>query len=146
MPATGRFYVCARCRVQVIVCRRCDRGQIYCDGDCALAARQSSVREAARRYQRSRNGRLAHAERMRRYRTRLNKVTHQGSAAAAADALLQAPPTTSAKATTPGIARRLPAHCHFCHRACSALVRLGPLRTRVFQHVRTAIDLTGHDP
>jgi hypothetical protein len=129
MPATGRFYVCARCRVQVIVCRRCDRGQIYCDGDCALAARQSSVREAARRY-----------------RTRLNNVTHQGSAAAAADALLQAPPTTSAKATTPGIARRLPAHCHFCHRACSALVRLGPLRTRVFQHVRTAIDLTGHDP
>lgn len=99
-----------------------------------------------RRYQRSRNGRLAHAERMRRYRTRLNKVTHQGSAAAAADALLQAPPTTSAKATTPGIARRLPAHCQFCQRACSALVRLGPLRTRVFQHVRTAIDITGHDP
>jgi hypothetical protein len=83
MPATGRLYVCARCRVQVIVCCRCDRGQIYCDGDCSLAARQSSVQEASR-YQRSRNARLAHAERMRRYRTRLNSVTHQGSAAAAA--------------------------------------------------------------
>ena len=146
MPATGRQFVRARCRARIIVCRRCDRGQIYCDGDCSLAARQSSLREAGRRYQHSRNGRLAHAERMRRYRTRLNKVTHQGSAAAAADALLQATPTTSAKATTPGIARRLPAHCHFCQRACSALVRLGPLRTRVFRHVRTATNFTGHDP
>lgn len=146
MPASGRFFVCVRCRVQVIVCRRCDRGQIYCDGDCSLVARQSSIREAGRRYQRSRNGRLAHAERMRRYRGRLNKVTHQGSAAPAADALLQATPTTSAKATTPGIARRLPAHCHFCHRACSALVRLGPLRGRVFLNVRSAMHNTGHDP
>jgi hypothetical protein len=140
-------FTCAR----VAGCRSsfaagCDRGQIYCDGDCSLAARQSSVREAGRRYQRSRKERLAHAERMRRHRTRLNKVTHQGSAAAAADALLQATSTTSAKATTPGIARRLPAHCHFCQRACSALVRLGPLRTRVFQHVRTATNFTGHDP
>jgi hypothetical protein len=146
MPASGRFFVCVRCRVQVIVCRRCDRGQIYCDGDCSLVARQSSIREAGRRYQRSRNGRLAHAERMRRYRGRLNKVTHQGSAAPAADALLQATPTTSAKATTPGIARRLPAHCHFCHRACSALVRLGQLRGRVFLNVRSAMHNTGHDP
>jgi hypothetical protein len=146
MPATGRFYVCARCRVQVIVCRRCDRGQIYCDGDCALAARRNSVQEAGRRYQRSRHGRLAHAERMRRYRALRNKVTHQGSAAAAADALLLANPTTSTKATTPDTDRRLPARCHFCHRACSALVRLGPLRTRVFHHVRTATDLTGNDP
>jgi len=104
------------------------------------------IREAGRRYQRSRNGRLAHAERMRRYRSRLNKVTHQGSAAPAAAALLQATPTTSAKATTPGIARRFPAHCHFCQRACSALVRLGALRGRVFLNVRSAIHNTGHDP
>jgi hypothetical protein len=93
-----------------------------------------------------RNGRLAQAEPIRRYRTRLNKVTDQSSAAAAADALLLANPTTSTKATTPDTDRRLPARCHFCHRACSALVRLGPLRTRVFHHVRTATDLTGNDP
>jgi hypothetical protein len=26
----GRFFLCARCRAQVLVCRRCDRGQTYC--------------------------------------------------------------------------------------------------------------------
>ena len=105
MPATGRLFVCARCRAQVIVCRRCDRGQIYCDGDCSELSRQASVREAGQRYQRSRHGRFAHAERMRRYRSRQNKVTHQGSAVAAADALLAPTSTTSAaKATAPDIA------------------------------------------
>ena len=85
MPAAGRLFVCARCRAQVIVCRRCDRGQIYCDGDCSQVARQASMREAAQRYQRSRHGRFAHAERMRRYRSRQNKVTHHGSAVPTAE-------------------------------------------------------------
>ena len=146
MPATGRFYVCARCRAQVVICRYCDRGQIYCDGDCSGAARQNGVREAGSRYQRSRNGRLAHAERMRRYRARLNKVTHQGSPSAAAGALLQANPATAAKATAPDIRRRLPAQCHFCQRACSTLVRLGALHGRVPQYVRTTTDITGEEP
>ncbi len=80
MPASDRLFVCARCRAQVIVCRRCDRGQIYCNSGCAQVSRQASLREAAQRYQRSRHGRFAHAERMRRYRSRQNKVTHHGSA------------------------------------------------------------------
>ena len=61
MPATGRLFACVRCRAQVIVCRRCDRGQIYCDGDCAQVSRQASLREAAQRYQRSRHGRRSAA-------------------------------------------------------------------------------------
>ena len=147
MPATGRLFVCARCRVQVIVCRRCDRGQIYCDGDCSQLARQANLREAAQRYRRSRHGRLAHAERMRRYRSRQNKVTHHGSASPAADALL-APTSTTSAATTPVsiTAAPVPEHCHFCQCVCSAFVRLGPLRRRVFRDVCIPTHFTGHDP
>lgn len=146
MPATGRLFVCAHCRAQVIVCRRCDRGQIYCNGGCSQAARRASLREAAQRYQRSRRGRLAHAERMRRYRCRQKKVTHQGSAAQAADALLPLTLTTPARAPAPaGASTPVPEHCHFCHCAYSGFVRLGPLRRRVFRDVRTT-DRTGHDP
>jgi hypothetical protein len=131
MPATGRFYVCARCRVQVNLCRRCDRGQISRDGDSWPLARTAFWRPGDD-INCSRNGRLAHAERMRRYRSRLDKVTHRGSAAPAADVLLQAAPTTSAAATTSVTARRLPAHCHFCQRAYPVFVCIGPLRGRVF--------------
>jgi hypothetical protein len=62
--------VCARCRAQVLLCSRCDRGQRYCGLACSRAARQDSQREAARRYQGSRAGRMAHAERSRRWRQR----------------------------------------------------------------------------
>ncbi len=147
MPASGRLFVCARCRAQVIVCRRCDRGQIYCDGDCSRASRQASLHEAAQRYQRSRHGRFAHAERMRRYRSRQNKVTHHGSAVPAADALLASTSTTSAAtAPVPTTATSLPERCHFCHCVCSGFVRIGPLRRRVFRDVRTATHCTGNDP
>jgi hypothetical protein len=46
----------------------CDRGQVYCTGDCAKKARRQSMREAGRRYQASKKGQLAHAARQRRYR------------------------------------------------------------------------------
>ena len=84
----ARFFLCARCRTQVVICCRCDRGQIYCAGDCAQEARRRSRREAGRRYQRSRDGRFAHAERNRRYRVRRKNVTHQGSPPPPPDGLL----------------------------------------------------------
>lgn len=143
---TGRLYVCARCRAQVIVCRRCDSGQIYCGRDCAQASRRASLREAGRRYQRSRRGRMAHAARMRRYRQRREKVTHQSSAEPTADALLIATSTTSASETTATMASTpSPEHCRFCRRACE-FVRHGPLRRRVFHEVRTATEQKGTDP
>ena len=79
MEPTGRMFLCDRCRVQVIICSRCDRGQRYCTGNCADDARRASLRAAGRRYQCSRRGRLTHAERSRRYRRRQQNVTHQVS-------------------------------------------------------------------
>jgi hypothetical protein len=145
MPSSARLFVCARCRAQVIVCRRCDRGQIYCGGDCSLLAHQTSMRVAGQRYQRTRHGRFAHAERMRRYRSRNNKVTHQGSAEPAADALLALTSTTSATVAVSAHATPEAGYCHFCHSVCAGFVRLAPLRRRVFRDVRTATDCTGSD-
>jgi len=78
MEAMGRLFLCARCRVQVLICSACDHGQVYCAGGCSQLSRRASVREAGQRYQRSRKGRFVHAERSRRYRQRRQNVTHQG--------------------------------------------------------------------
>lgn len=102
MSEVGRLFVCARCRTQVVLCSRCDRGNVYCAATCSQIVRRTSMREAGRRYQSSRAGRFAHAERARRYRARKN-VTHQGSTAADTDALLptETPPEQSAHNATP---------------------------------------------
>jgi hypothetical protein len=79
-----RLYCCGRCGVLVCLCRRCDRGQIYCAGECARISRRESRRSAGRRYQRSRRGAQHHAARQRRYRLRRacqKIVTHRGSVA-----------------------------------------------------------------
>jgi len=132
MEATGRLFLCNRCRAQVIVCSRCDRGQIYCADGCAEAARRASLRAAGRRYQKSRKGRFKHAERNRRYRLRQQKMTHQGSMPPALNDLLAA---NSVLGREPGVAAELPApsptaHGHFCGCRCSALVRQGFLHSR----------------
>lgn len=133
METPVRLFHCARCHCQVVICSRCDRGQIYCSGECSQHARRESVRAAGRRYQRSRRGRLRHAERQCRYRRRREKVTHQGSPPVALDASLRADTEGSVassqrvvQAGTPGPALR----CHFCARAGSTWVRLGFLHRR----------------
>ena len=85
----ARLYLCARCRVQVVLCSRCDRGNRYCGRLCSRQARAQARRLTAQRYQRSRRGRMAHAQRSRRWRQRrvaaadggdaAQNVTHQGS-------------------------------------------------------------------
>lgn len=142
---TGRFFLCERCRTQVLICRCCDRGQIYCAGGCARVARAARRRDVARRYQTSRNGRFAHAARSRRYRARHKIVTHHGSLASGADVdVMAASVTTPNKAsdtadtpslTEPAIPEGLPTgvlghHCHWCGRCCSPFVRREPLRRR----------------
>ncbi len=74
-----RIVTCARsaCRQLFFLCSHCDRGHRYCGPDCRDIARRSCLREAGRRYQTTRSGRHAHAERQRRYRERQQKVTHQ---------------------------------------------------------------------
>ena len=117
---SGRLYLCARCRTQVLICRRCDRGQRYCNRGCAQEARRQRQREAAARYASSHRGRLCHAARAQRYRARCrNKVTHQGSLARCADASIAHMSATLTFPTTP-----IPSgHCHFCGCACDARVR-----------------------
>jgi hypothetical protein len=102
MSEAGRLFVCARCRTQVVLCTRCDRGNVYCGAACSQIVRRTSMREAGRRYQSSRAGRFAHAARARRYRARRKNLTHQGSAAAGTGALLPAETTPqSAHNATP---------------------------------------------
>ncbi len=145
--ASARLFVCMGCRRQVLICSCCDRGQIYCAGNCAPHARRGSLRAAGRRYQTSRRGRLAHAVRARRYRARGKKVTHHGSPVLPTDGLL-APSSpmiaSDAKASTdrpsPSASR-----CHWCGRRCLALVRQGFLRRRARRQGVVRHDRTGRD-
>jgi hypothetical protein len=103
----GRLFLCARCRQQVVLCSRCDRGNRYCGRACWRLSREAANREAGSRYQRSYRGRLAHARRAQRWRERRaqapQNVTHQGCPAEAANAPLLAWPhdTTTAIVETP---------------------------------------------
>ena len=143
--ASGRFFLCALCRRQVLICSHCDRGQIYCAGDCRIDARRMRRRETASRYQRSRNGRFNHAARSRRYRARQKIVTHHGSPAPPPDACVleasaaareEPPPSAGSAALS-----RAPApvirgdatfgrRCHWCGWGCSPFVRRDHLRCR----------------
>jgi hypothetical protein len=132
-----RLFLCSRCRVQVFVCRRCDRGQIYCFGACAQEARRERRREARRRYQATDRGRALHAERSRRYRARRRCVTDHGPLATGperrlrkADTALSNPPRGSPL-------------CHRCSRSASEFVRLSALRRRYVGHRRRRF---GHPP
>ena len=121
MPA--RLFLCGQCRVQVLICSHCDRGNMYC-GDCGQEARRRSQREAGRRYQASRRGRFTHAARSRRYRARRNLVTHQGSPPDQPDDLLSESPAVAVTAQLLADKPSLPRwHCHCCGRRCPEFVR-----------------------
>jgi hypothetical protein len=132
MESTGRFFLCGRCRVQVLLCSHCDRGQIYCGDGCSKVARRRSLQESGQRYQRSWPGRLAHAERSRRYRQRRKNVTHQGSLAPEPEGLLSSPSAGAAnRCFRLTVSSPITAwHCHRCGRRCAAFVRLGFRRRR----------------
>lgn len=122
---SARLYPCARCRIQVLICRRCDRGQRYCTGSCAQAARSLAQRAARQRYQTSLPGRLKHAARSRRYRARRqNNVTHQGSRMIGTDAVL----ALTMRAPDFSLATFRSGHCQWCGVRCSARVRQDFLR------------------
>jgi hypothetical protein len=141
-----RLYVCALCGEQVHICRRCDRGQIYCAGECAAIRRHDSRRRAALRYQASHHGALRHAARQRRWRAReqhaKQKVTHQGSPGDGDVGTVAAPPTASSGALAnaytatrqrPLVAcRAVPVlRCTFCGCTLSPFVRVQALRRRL---------------
>jgi hypothetical protein len=136
-----RLFLCSRCRVQVLVCRRCDRGQIYCFGACAQEARRERRREARRRYQATDRGRAMHADRNRRYRARRRCVTDHGPLVTRSERRL---PTVNTASSDPprGSAPHL-GLCHRCSRSASALVRLSALPRR---HVGRRRRRFGHSP
>ena len=152
---TGRFFLCARCQAQVLLCSQCDRGQRYCAAECANITRLNRQREAGKRYQQSRSGRHKHAARMQQWRKRradaAKIVTHHCSQATPADAVLpgnESPPAISpdSPALSPcspisSVAIAVGAianthsemlapvwRCHWCKSPCPALVRQGFLR------------------
>ena len=57
MNPSARLFFRARCHCQVIICRRCDQGQVYCAAGCAEMARAISQNRAAKRYHATHRGR-----------------------------------------------------------------------------------------
>ena len=145
---SGRLFACRGCGCDVIVCRRCDRGQVYCAGDCSAQARRQTLRRAGRRWQRTRRGRLTHAAATARYRARrasdgravalpvadgpIKRVTHHGSPLPAPGDLLAgsatAMPRDDAFPAEPS--EQALTHCHWCGRCCLPPLRSGFLRRR----------------
>ncbi|MBA1445471.1 MAG: hypothetical protein M3H12_05605 [Chromatiales bacterium] len=82
-------------------------------------ARQTSLRAAGKRYQQTYRGRLMHAERQRRYRSKVKKVTHRGSPKTTANDPL--PPDSDAPALK-GEPEQI-VRCHFCERECGPFLR-----------------------
>lgn len=136
-----RLFLCSRCRVQVLVCRRCDRGQIYCFGACAQEARRERRREARRRYQATDRGRAMHAERNRRYRARRRCVTDHGPLVTRSERRL--PTVNTASSDPPRGSAPCLGLCHRCSRSASPLVRLSALPRR---HVGRRRRRFGHPP
>ncbi|WPL10374.1 hypothetical protein Thiosp_03859 [Thiorhodovibrio litoralis] len=147
---SARLFLCARCRQQVVLCSRCDRGNRYCGPTCAQRARHDAQRAAARRYQSSRRGRHTHAARQARYRRRQReKVTHQGSPPRPSDQCsCENTPTPIAVAEPVAVlnpaavaddAQVPEVPCHRCGCECSPLLRQGFLR-------RPQSGVAGRDP
>lgn len=136
MEPPPRRYLCACCSTPVLVCSRCDHGNRYCK-DCAAVARPRCIKAAGERYQASRRGRQAHAQRQRRYRAKRAKVTHQGSPLLPPAALLPSETTTLQTIEPEPLQASNPQwQCHFCHCECSELVRIRFLRCRVRRPAR----------
>jgi len=131
MIDSGRLFNCARCHRQVIVCRHCDRGQIYCSGDCPEIARKESLHRACRVYQSSHRGRQTNAARQKRFRqSQQEKVTHQGSAPDSPDDLLPVEPQKSHnRGQEVSFGPKTGIHCHFCQRQCGPFLRHHFLRS-----------------
>jgi hypothetical protein len=141
---TARLYNCARCHCQVVICRHCDHGNVYCRSCAPVAGRESHCRADAE-YQKTDRGKQNHKARQQRY---LEKMTDKGSPgsppASPSCANAEAASSASAKeerdaCSSPSPATTQPAgaprrsdgdsghSCDFCDRRCSAYLRLESL-------------------
>jgi hypothetical protein len=133
---TARLYACNRCRIQVYICRSCDRGHSYCES-CAFIARKESVIAARIRYEHTYAGKLNNAARQKRYRKRKKaqqfnadleankKVTDQGSNNSEICDLLSPAIRKSEILDNNAIT------CHFCRKKCSAFLRIDFLESTI---------------
>lgn len=131
MLPSARLFLCARCNSQVLLCRRCDRGNWYCSKSCSGAARRQAQRESRQRHANTRRGRLNNAERQRRHRTRHvsqnhQKVTDQGSGVTPRRSSSDnAPDTVIASVDThPGVLDAT-IRCRRCRCVCDPFLRSG---------------------
>jgi hypothetical protein len=140
-----RMFLCARRRTQILVCRWCDRGQIYCMGICARDGRREGQREARRRYQATPRGRAMHAERNRRYRARVGRMTDHGPAREQDTGRFGGSGAVRADLSEPSPGGRSPGHyrCHHCGRPTSTFLRLVALRPRGRRSGKTDIRRRG---
>lgn len=83
-PEALRVRHCSRCEKLFFLCKKCDRGQRYCDAVCRIAGQQAMRRRAAARYRQTAEGKAGQRDRQRAFRERREangvSVTHQGSA------------------------------------------------------------------
>jgi len=130
MNPSARLFHCARCHCQVILCRHCDRGNVYCRQGCADLARADSLYRAAKRYRSTRRGRHNNADRQRRFRARRReKVTHQGSRPIIALVLLLFISNAGeSHQEAPHPRDETALYCHRCHHECDPFLRRGFLR------------------
>ncbi len=131
MQNTARLYSCQRCRTQVVICSRCDRGQRYCGSACARNARAISLKRAAKKHQSSRTGRFNNAARQRRFRQRLKqKVTHHGSLTRVLRDLLKNRPARPQTTQKPASIIGDTLFCCCCGSACQPFLRQDFLQSR----------------
>ena len=142
------------CRRQVVLCRSCDRGQVYCSRACSARSRSERRREARRRYRRTEKGRETGRRRQRRYRirqadlaraaARIARITGTGTTAAvpvgdvpaaAGDAGSEKtvtdhpsgpPPAPLAAVPTARSGRESPPRCAVCGRIVTHVVLADP--------------------
>jgi len=130
MECIARLFNCQRCHRQTIICRYCDRGNIYCNTECSAAARQKGIKETKRRYEKTFRGKLKHKARQKTYRQRKKySVTDQGSQADTTDALIQ--PNDESEAKTSDCVTHQVVYCHFCDRICHKTLRTDFLKRSV---------------
>ena len=116
MKGTARLFNCTRCGRQVRICRLCDRGNIYCGSKCSRQARSFSLQAAGKRYQNTRQGKLNHAARQKRYRDKNKFVTHHTSN--------DPSPYSSIGEVDRTAEFKSELRCDFCNKPCLDFVRL----------------------
>ena len=146
---TARRYHCARCHQPVIICRHCDRGNIYCFDGCAKKANNERCQRNAKRYRRSAKGRRSNAARQRRNRLRkaLEQLNREASKQRHEKPIAPCPESSITACDQPIVTHRGSVveprgasltfkpqqqhvvYCNACQRVCSEAMRIDFLRT-----------------